>query len=52
MAGLWLSPQIIAKVENAEGLENFDSILMEANGILIGRGDMGYAVDWGRSPGL
>ncbi|KAH0434502.1 hypothetical protein IEQ34_026806 [Dendrobium chrysotoxum] len=33
--------QVYAKVENAEGLENFDEILQEADGIIFSRGNLG-----------
>lgn len=33
--------QILAKIENVEGLNNFDSILNEADGIILGRGNLG-----------
>ena len=44
--------RIIAKIENAEGIENFESILDAANGIMVARGDMGVEVDYERLPGL
>lgn len=46
------SIRIIAKIENAEGIENFESILENANGIMVARGDMGVEVDYERLPGL
>lgn len=38
--------KIIAKIESTQGINNLESILQEADGIMVARGDMGVLVVW------
>lgn len=44
--------KIFAKIENQEGIDNFDSILDVSHGILIARGDLGVEIPAYRIPTL
>ncbi len=47
-----LSIQLIAKIENRDGVDNASSIVDECDGLMVARGDMGVEIPFEELPGI
>ncbi|MDE6557148.1 MAG: pyruvate kinase [Duncaniella sp.] len=52
LSSLGSDAQVISKIENQEGIDNFDEILAASYGIMVARGDLGIEVAAERIPGM